>query len=558
MKKKIILFLAVLCVLACMLAISVSAANMTNYCTVKLTLVNGETVTAYCSTSGSQLHRDNLYKTPDNTGETYNWEDVVVFDCRDQETFGSYPRAFEGTVCNTKAINVTTVYLSDYFTYFLNSTFTSGWKSLETVYISKTVTELKGFSGSPVKTVVIPEDSELTTLGGDAFNGCTQLVNIDISHCDKLTTIGYSAFRGCTGITSMVFPENLTTIGANCFYLSNLGGTVVVPNKVTTLNEGAFLSTEIETLILGESVTNIKYNFAGTLNNVQNQYLKNVYLPAKALLTPSNTKYVFFKCANPVNFYVVGSESECAAMLEVMKSQSATTGYYMNFITADEVTESTGAGYGIVYTCYNRCDAFYNGNHTYEDSASSNSCMTPCVRCSEIRGDEGEHGFFAITESFEGERYVTACTVVKFCGDCGYVVKTTSVGKIVTWLGYSVPEEEFGGTVGVSQSFYVDKNALAEYETATEQKIDYGIVATIGTNNEPITVVDGKAEANDSIVIAMVGIDCFEIKIGGISATQYDIAVVFNAYFVDNECVYYVSGDKTAKVPEALSYNQMR
>ena len=134
MKRKILLFLVVVSALVCLLAISVSAANMPNYCTVKLTLTNGETVTAYCSTSSNQMQRDNLYKTPDSEGEKYSWEDVVVFDCRDQEIVGTnFPRAFSGTSCNSQAKNVTTVYLSDYFTYFLNSTFTSGWASLETV-----------------------------------------------------------------------------------------------------------------------------------------------------------------------------------------------------------------------------------------------------------------------------------------------------------------------------------------------------------------------------------------------------------------------------------------
>lgn len=559
MKRKIILFIAVISALMCFLAISASAANMPNYCTVKLTLTDGEVVTAYCSTASNQMQRDSLYKTPDSAGEKYNWEDVVIFDCRDQEIVGNnLPRAFSGTACNTQAKNVTTVYLSDYFTYFLNSTFTSGWTSLKTVYVSKTVTELKGFGGSPVETVVIPEDSELTTLGSDAFNGCTKLVNIDISHCEKLTTVAGAAFRGCTGITSIVFPENVTSIGANCFYLSNLSGTVVVPNKVTTLGEGAFLSTKIETLILGESVTSIKYNFAGNLNAVSNQYLKNVYIPATAQLVPNDWRYVFFKCANPVNFYVVGTESECAAMLETMKSQSATSGYYMNFITADEATEETGAGYGIVYTCYNRCDAFYGSEHIFESSTDPNSCMTSCTRCGEIRGEAGEHSYFVITETFEGERYISACTVVKSCGDCGYVAKITSVGKIVTWLGYSVPEEAIGGAVGISQSYYIDKNALAEYESVTEKTIDYGIVAANGENEEPIVVSGGMAVANGSIVISMVGIDCFEIKIGGIGATQYDTAVIFNAYVVDDGCVYYVSGDKTAEAPNALSYNQIK
>ena len=135
MKKKIFWALLIVCALVFVLAISASAAEMANYCTVKLTLTNGETVTAYCGISGDQVQRDSLYKTPDSAGEKFSWEDVVVFDCRGQTVVGkNVPRTYAGTGCNPLAKNVTTVYLSEYNTYLLNSSFTSQWSSLETEF----------------------------------------------------------------------------------------------------------------------------------------------------------------------------------------------------------------------------------------------------------------------------------------------------------------------------------------------------------------------------------------------------------------------------------------
>ena len=136
MKKKILFCIAIISVLVCLFALSAGAAEMTKYCSVKLTLVSGEEVTAYCALSGNQIQRDTLYKDIDTDKGTYNWEDVVIFDCRDQIAVGGKPEVFSGVGCNTKAYNVKEVYLSDYYISFLNTTFTSGWKSLETVYIS--------------------------------------------------------------------------------------------------------------------------------------------------------------------------------------------------------------------------------------------------------------------------------------------------------------------------------------------------------------------------------------------------------------------------------------
>ena len=548
MKKKVLLFLVVVSALVCLLAISVSAADMPNYCTVKLTLTNGEVVTAYCSTSSNQMQRDNLYKTPDSAGEKYSWEDVVIFDCRDQEIVGTnFPRAFSGTGCNSQAKNVTTVYLSDYFTYFLNSTFTSGWASLETVYISKTVTELKGFAGSPVKTVVIPEDSAITTLGGDAFSSCKNLENIDISKCQNLKTIGSNAFRSCEALTSIVFPDGLETIGYNGFYLAGIGGTVVVPNSVKKLDSGSFLATKIETLVMGDGLVEVGFNFMGVTNNA---YLKNVYLSAETVFLNTNT---FYRCANPVNFYITGDNCE-TVVASLLGQQSSNT--HMKFILAEEATDEIGAGYGIIHTGYSRCEAFYGGDH---DSYAIAPCLDGCTRCNVTTDGEAEH-IYVPNATFAGERYMSECTVTKVCSECQNNGEKTNIGAMIISLGYSVPEKPFvEGTTSISQGFYLDLVGISAYEIEMGEKLEYGVVAANGQNGEPIVIFEGVANANGiSIVVPMVGNDCFEIKIGGISSSNFDTAVVFNAYVVENETVYYISGEKTSTTPVALSYNQIK
>jgi len=557
MKKKILFCLVLMSLLVCLLAISASAADMVNYCTVELTLTNGEVVTAYCSTSGNQMQRDNLYKTPDSSGEKYSWEDVVVFDCRNQVLVGSNtPRTFAGVGCNSLAKNVTTVYLSEYFTHFLNSTFTSGWTSLDTVYIPSTVTEIKGFSGSAVKNVVFAKGSQLTTIGGDAFNGCKQLKDINLSECKSLKTIGANAFRSCESLKSVTLNEGLESIGYNGFYLAGLEGTFVVPNSLTVLDAGALLSTKIETLVLGDGALSIGYNFAGTLDRTDNAYLKKVYISAETTVSGSN---VFFKCASPVSFYIVGEDCEEAKAL-LLSNSAALTSRYMTFIESKDATDETGAGYGIIYTGYNRCAAFYGNVHDYELQGEPSSCVIECKRCGEMVSSGGEHSY-AITEEFEGGKYISPCVITKSCTVCGNVASTVGLGAIFEWVGYSVPEEPIGGSVGITQCFKVNYVYLADYENSTGKSLQYGLVAANGAQTSPLSLVDGKVQGADGTVKASMRemkFSYFEIKIAGITSANFDTALVFCSYISDGKEIYYVNNGELSKTATGASYNQLK
>lgn len=66
--------------------------------------------------------------------------------------------------------------------------------------------------GSKYKLVL---DSSVTSIGTQAFYGCSNLISITLQ--DSVTSIGSWAFLSCSGLTSITLPSNVTSIGDHAF-----------------------------------------------------------------------------------------------------------------------------------------------------------------------------------------------------------------------------------------------------------------------------------------------------------------------------------------------------
>ncbi|MCQ2129471.1 MAG: leucine-rich repeat domain-containing protein [Bacteroidaceae bacterium] len=94
----------------------------------------------------------------------------------------------------------------------------------------------------------------ITTIGNDAFMGCSTLTSITIPA--SVTTIGDNAFYGCTSLTSITIPSMVTKIGNNAFDgCSSLESATI---KAGDIGKMIFFGcTNLKSVTLGNAVTSI-------------------------------------------------------------------------------------------------------------------------------------------------------------------------------------------------------------------------------------------------------------------------------------------------------------
>ena len=134
--------------------------------------------------------------------------------------------------------------------------------------------ELKDY----IKKVVI--ESGVTTIGNDAFYGCTALTSVTIPDC--VTTIGNYAFMGCSALSSVTIPDGVTTIGNDAFRDCTALISVTIPASVTTIGNGAFRDCTALTsvTIFAPSLTNYE-----TLAFAGNAADRKIFVPSGSVDT---------------------------------------------------------------------------------------------------------------------------------------------------------------------------------------------------------------------------------------------------------------------------------
>ncbi len=134
---------------------------------------------------------------------------------------------------------------------------------LKSVTIGNSVTSIgdRAFSGcSGLTSIKVDADNTVY----DSRNDCNAIIETEtntlISGCkntvipNSVTSIGDDAFDGCTGLTSITIPDSVTNIGCNAFNGCSSLESVKIPDAVENINGGAFADCySLETIDLGNS-----------------------------------------------------------------------------------------------------------------------------------------------------------------------------------------------------------------------------------------------------------------------------------------------------------------
>ena len=101
--------------------------------------------------------------------------------------------------------------------------------------------------------LALPEG--LSSVGGDAFFGCTKLKSVTIP--SSVTGIGNSAFANCAGLQSAAIGDGVKTIGELAFCCTGLTS-VTIPESVTNVGSSAFMDcSRLQSVVIPDSAASL-------------------------------------------------------------------------------------------------------------------------------------------------------------------------------------------------------------------------------------------------------------------------------------------------------------
>ena len=115
----------------------------------------------------------------------------------------------------------------------------NGCSSLASFEIPSSVTSIGSgaFAFCPsLSSIIIP--SSVTSIGNNAFSGCVSLASIELP--SSLTTIENYTFLGCSSLPSIEIPSSVTSIGSNAFAFCPSLSSILIPSSLTSIKHNAF------------------------------------------------------------------------------------------------------------------------------------------------------------------------------------------------------------------------------------------------------------------------------------------------------------------------------
>ncbi|MBO5356369.1 MAG: leucine-rich repeat protein, partial [Clostridia bacterium] len=417
------------------------------------------------------------------------------------------------------------------------------------------------FSFTQLVTSPFTEKSRLETVGGRAFGDISTLqafivpstiTSVEIfgenNYNDygplaestiQLVTFGNAdtsvslpnGFFGRAKITKIVFADWITAIPSWYFVTATIDD-VTFGENVETVGERVFQGANVNKIRLGAG---FKYFTNSIIDHHSFTYgansIEEIYIPASFYAQAPETTYQVsyaFECgkSSDIKFFYTGTKEQLAtSMYNFLNSTKSPTDNNGKFTEATQISwadysanpDNYASGNYIIYD-YNKCDAFYEGEHG--EAVNVVNCVGECQRCgASIAKHEGTE---SLTTTIVYTSYTASGTKTVACTNDGCTYKETiTVPAIFICLGYSAPED---GKGGIAIGFTVNNEAIKEYTEATGKTLKYGVFAVLQSRlgDNDIFGKDG-TQAEGSIIaeISSYKFASFELKITGFETNEH-------------------------------------
>lgn len=581
MKKKILLVLAIISLLVCMLAVSVSAQRVEDYndtftlrdsssivhyqkwfytadSTKYVRKAYTDTVTlSYVDENGNPITEVAMWEYDEEDDKYYSlvwyisdyeltWEDQTYTDDNvGTQTYPKYTTA-KYTLSKVRALDLR------YYTYDGNRSNSS----VPTWTENRTLKVLEGIylpAGDPNNTeddiklqdaVGIGRDSDnYGYFGYDAqfeatgnkivvgnFRDCDFQCDMEgnygtsntWSRADNLQCLWYPdtmlhIVGGIGSVSEVDFGDGMEIIACQILRENKRVKEIVIPNSVLYLNNEAFRGTDLTKLTVGEKLITCPGNNAFLYTGGA-----DILVISKNLLTTYTNKISELIANTSATIYFDGNLEQATALMERIVSENSSYTSKITLVDYKTTQERGDVKNVCLFYNYNRCEAFYRSQH-----------------------DDKE------TLEYHDAIYLSKADLCTTCDRCSSKTVKETYDQLFTSIGYSYSSN------AVLQGFAINKSVIDKYKAYYNTDIEFGLVAAISdkvTNGEILNATN-KA----SVDFTKKDYDIFEMKISNISDANKEKSFFLCAYVTIGDETYYLNKNtsSTDATDFAITYNSV-